>query len=70
MLKKGTKKITKRDAQKATASDATAKKRRALKSEAHHLTFLGIPVADPAVRPRGTTVKKIREAVAALRKSA
>jgi hypothetical protein len=63
MLKKSAKKDAK-------MSDAAAKKRRALKAEARHFTFMGIPVADPAVKPRGTTVKKIREAVAAARKSA
>ena len=64
------KKSAKKDAKKGAMSDAAAKKRRAVKAEAHHFTFMGIPVADPAVRPRGTTVKKIREAVAAARKSA
>jgi len=64
------KKSAKKDAKKGAMADAAAKKRRALKAEARHFTFMGIPVADPAVRPRGTTVKKIREAVAAARKSA
>jgi hypothetical protein len=63
------KKSAKKDAKKGAMAAAAAKKRRALKAEAHP-SFMGIPVADPAVRPRGTTVKKIREAVAAARKSA
>jgi hypothetical protein len=63
------KKSAKKDAKTGAMPDA-AKKRRALKAEVHPVTFMGIPVADPAVRPRGTTVKKIREAVAAVRKSA
>ncbi|HEY7083691.1 MAG TPA: hypothetical protein VH519_02655 [Hyphomicrobiaceae bacterium] len=66
MLKKSAKKNVKHGAMLGAA----AKKRRAAKAEARHCTFMGIPVADPAVRPRGTTVKKIREAVAAVRKSA
>ena len=70
MLKKRTKKSVKKDVNEGAMSDAAAKKRRALKAEAQHFTFMGIRVADPAVRPRGTTVKKIREAVAAVRKSA
>jgi hypothetical protein len=68
--KKDAKKAAKKDAKKGAMSDAATKKRRALKAAASHSTFMGITVADPAVRPRGTTVKKIREAVAALRKSA
>ena len=70
MLKKNAKKDAKKDAMQGATSDAAAKKGRALKAKPHHITFMGIPVADPAVRPRGTTVKKIREAVAAVRKSA
>jgi len=70
MLKKSTHKSANKDANKGAMVDAAAKKRRALKAEAQHFTFMGIPVADPAVKPRGTTVKKIREAVAAVRKSA
>jgi hypothetical protein len=31
-------------------------------------TFMGIRIADPIVKPRGTTIRKIREAVAASRK--
>ena len=27
-------------------------------------SFMGIPIADPAVRPKGVTVKQIRRAVA------
>ena len=65
MLKKSAKKDAKQG-----AMPTAAKKRHAAKAEARHCTFMGIPVADPAVRPRGTTVKKIREAVAAVRKSA
>jgi hypothetical protein len=70
MLKKRPNKLTKKDAIKRATLDAAAKKRRALKAAAQPCTFMGIPVADPAVKPRGTTVKKIREAVAAVRKSA
>lgn len=64
------KKRAKKDAKPGATPRATAKKRHAGTAEARHFTFMGIPVADPAVRPRGTTVKKIREAVAAVRKSA
>jgi hypothetical protein len=64
------KKSAKKDAKQGAMPGAAAKKRHAAKAEARHYTFMGIPVADPAVRPRGTTVKKIREAVAAVRKSA
>jgi hypothetical protein len=70
MLRKSTNKSPKKDANKGATLDDASKKRRALKAEAQHFTFMGIPVADPAVKPRGTTVKKIREAVAAVRKSA
>jgi len=28
--------------------------------------FMGIPIADPAVKPRGTTVREIRRAVASV----
>lgn len=64
------KKRAKKDAKQGAMPRAAAKKRDAPQAEARHFTFMGIPVADPAVRPRGTTVKKIREAVAAVRKSA
>jgi hypothetical protein len=66
MLKKGAKK----DAKQGAMSGTAPKKRHAAKAEIRHFTFKGIRLADPAVRPRGTTVKKIREAVAAARKSA
>jgi len=33
-------------------------------------SFMGIRIVDPAVKPRGTTVKRIREAVADARKRA
>jgi len=33
-------------------------------------SFMGIRIVDPAVKPRGTTVKQIREAVATARKRA
>lgn len=33
-------------------------------------SFMGIRIVDPAGKPRGTTVKRIREAVAAVRKRA
>jgi len=33
-------------------------------------TFMGIPIADPAVRPKGVTVRQIRKAVADARKRA
>jgi hypothetical protein len=33
-------------------------------------SFMGIRIVDPAIKPRGTTVKQIREAVAAARKRA
>jgi hypothetical protein len=33
-------------------------------------SFMGIRIVDPALKPRGTTVKQIREAVAAARKRA
>jgi hypothetical protein len=33
-------------------------------------SFMGIRIVNPAVKPRGTTVKQIREAVATVRKRA
>jgi hypothetical protein len=33
-------------------------------------SFMGIRIVDPALKPRGTTVKRIREAVAGARKRA
>jgi hypothetical protein len=50
------------------AKTAFKKRTHVLKAETGN--FMGIPIADPAVKPRGTTVKKIREAVAAARKRA
>ena len=44
------------------------KVRVAKKSPAARGTFAGIKIATPAVRPRGTTVRQIRKAVAAAAK--
>ena len=48
-------------------SKKTEKKPSGKRAAASSGTFMGIRIADPAVKPRGTTVKKIREAVAATR---
>jgi hypothetical protein len=46
------------------------KRRKPAKSKNAAGSFMGIPIADPAVRPRGVTVRQIRKAVAEARKRA
>ena len=46
-----------------THSDKAAKARKYAK-RAKDGSFMGIRIADPAVKPRGTTVREIRRAVA------
>jgi hypothetical protein len=47
-----------------------SKRRKPAKGKDAPGSFMGIPIADPAVRPRGVTVRQIRKAVAEARKRA
>ena len=50
------------------AGSETKKPRKPAKRKGTSGSFMGIPIADPAVRPKGITVRQIRKAVAEARK--